>query len=66
LRLARDLSDPNRYVSFGRWESADAAHAWKGSEEFPVRMARVQQHVAQFAPSELEIVAVVGEGAVTA
>ena len=59
LRLARDSEDPTRFVSFGRWESADAAHAWKASPEFRERMGRVQQHVAQFKPAELEIVATV-------
>jgi heme-degrading monooxygenase HmoA len=57
LRLARDLADPERYVSFGRWDSAEAAHAWKTSAEFRERMGRVQAHVAEFTPDELEIVA---------
>ncbi|MFL5912434.1 MAG: putative quinol monooxygenase [Gaiellaceae bacterium] len=57
LRLARDSEDATKFVSFGRWESADAAHTWKASPEFPERMGRVQQHVAEFRPAELEIVA---------
>jgi len=56
LRLSRDLGDATRYVSFGRWESAEAAHAWKASPEFRERMAGVQQYVAKFVPAELEIV----------
>lgn len=59
LRLSRDLGDATRYVSFGRWDSAEAAHAWKSSSEFRERMARVQQHVAKFTPAELEILEVV-------
>jgi heme-degrading monooxygenase HmoA len=56
-RLTRDLSDPQRYLSFSPWESADAMHAWKSSPEFRERMGAVQQHVAEFTPSEFELVA---------
>jgi heme-degrading monooxygenase HmoA len=59
--LARDLRDPERYVSFSRWESLAAVKAWKSSPEFRPRMARVQGHVDTFAPTELEVVAVVGD-----
>ena len=55
-RLARDLSDPNRYLSFAPWESADAMHAWKSSPEFRERMTKVQSHVADFQPDEMELV----------
>jgi heme-degrading monooxygenase HmoA len=60
LRLARDLADPERFVSFGRWDSAENAHAWKSSPEFRERMGRVQAHVAEFTPDELEIIALRG------
>ena len=63
LRLARDTSDPERFISFGVWESAEAAHDWKASPEFRERMARVQAHVAQFEPSELDLVATADAGA---
>jgi len=56
-RLTRDLSEPRRYRSFAPWESAEAMSAWKNSPEFPERMAAVRQHVAEFAPSEFELVA---------
>ncbi len=59
LRLARDLDDSTRFVSYGRWDSIDAVHRWKSSPEFGPRMAQVQQHVHRFDPSELEIVRVV-------
>jgi heme-degrading monooxygenase HmoA len=66
LRLARDERDQKRNVSFGRWESIEAAHAWKASPEFKQRMSRVQRCVEQFVPAELEVVATVNEGAVAA
>jgi heme-degrading monooxygenase HmoA len=55
-RLTRDLSDPQRYFSFAPWESVDAMHAWKTAPEFGERMAAVQEHVAGFTPSELELI----------
>lgn len=57
--LARDLRDPGRYVSFMAWRDLEAVRGWKGSPEFKPRMARVQEHVDTFAPTELEVVAVV-------
>lgn len=65
LRLARDTTDAERFVSFGTWESADAAHEWKASPEFRERMARVQEHVERFEPAELDLVATANAGATT-
>jgi heme-degrading monooxygenase HmoA len=56
-RLTRDLSEPRRYLSFAPWESAEAMHEWKSNPEFRQRMGAVQEHVAEFAPSEFELVA---------
>jgi len=56
VRLVRDLSEPDRFVSFAPWESMEAMRAWKGSPEFPERMGRIQAHVAEFTPTELELV----------
>ena len=61
LRLAHNLGDQGRFVSFGRWDSIDQVHAWKATPEFKERMGRVQEHVEQFAPAELEVVATVGD-----
>ncbi len=56
-RLTRDLNDPQRFLSFAPWESADAMQAWKSNPEFRERMGAVQRHVVEFIPSELELVA---------
>lgn len=58
--LARDLRDPGRFVSFAAWRDVEAVGAWKTSPEFKPRMARVQEHVDEFAPTELAVVARVG------
>ena len=63
LRLGFDVVDPQRYVSFAAWTSADAAHEWKRTPQFRERMARVQQHVALFEPAELSVVATVQSSA---
>jgi heme-degrading monooxygenase HmoA len=63
VRLARDLRDPGRFVSFAGWDDLEAVRAWKGSDEFKPRMSRVQQHVDKFNPTELEVVAVFESGA---
>ena len=55
-RLTRDTTEPHRYMSFAPWESADAMRAWKSNPEFPQRMAAVREHVADFKPSEFELV----------
>lgn len=57
LRLGRDATDPRRFVSYGDWKDADAAHAWKSDPAFREQMARVLQHVADFSHTELEVVA---------
>lgn len=58
--LARDLRDPQRFVSFVAWESIDAVRAWKTAPEFKPHMSRVQDHIDKFAPTELEVVAGIG------
>lgn len=55
--LARDLRDPDRFVSLISWDSIDAVRAWKTSPDFKPHMAQVQQHIDKFAPTELEVVA---------
>jgi heme-degrading monooxygenase HmoA len=55
-RLTKDLSEPGRFMSFAPWESAEAMHQWKNDPAFRERMGAVQAHVAEFAPSEWELV----------
>lgn len=59
--LARDLRDPERFISFMAWDDIESVRGWKTSPEFKPRMSRVQEHVDKFAPTELEVVAVVGD-----
>jgi heme-degrading monooxygenase HmoA len=63
LRLARDLRASGRFVSFGAWDSLEAVRAWKSAPDFRERMAHLLQHVAEFEPSELAVVASAETGA---
>jgi heme-degrading monooxygenase HmoA len=65
LRLVCDVREPSRYVSFGAWSSPEAITEWKTSGEFRERLAHVLQHVADFRPSELALVATADRGTAT-
>jgi heme-degrading monooxygenase HmoA len=67
LRLGRDVGDSQRFVSYADWEDVDSVRAWKSTLEFRERMAHVLQHVDDFHPTELSVVAtgVDGKGALT-
>jgi len=60
LRLMRDLANPSQFLSTGIWDSIEQVHEWKASPEFSERMGRVQQHVAEFTPAELQVIATAG------
>src|SRR5262249_36329637 len=51
------------FVSFGEWETIEQVRGWKTSPEFKERMARVLQHVDEFRPAELALVASAEHGA---
>jgi heme-degrading monooxygenase HmoA len=62
LRLGRDAGDPQRFVSMAPWETTAAVHAWEAGPEFRGRMAQVLQHVDEFDPAELDVVATAADG----
>lgn len=62
IRLGRDTGDPRRFVSMAPWATPDAVRAWKSSPEFRERMAQVLQHVEEFHPAELDLVAAAEHG----
>jgi heme-degrading monooxygenase HmoA len=62
LRLVRDLTSPERFQSIGDWQNIDQVRAWKSSPEFRERIAHVLQHVSDFKPTELELVATAEQG----
>jgi len=56
-RLLRDLEQPNRFTSFGTWESVDQVRRWRSLEGFQERIGRLQEVVESFEPRTLEQVA---------
>jgi heme-degrading monooxygenase HmoA len=65
LRLARDLDNPEQFLSFGDWESSDAARAWKDAAEFRDRIGSVLQHCDEFQSANYQVVASVTAGSRT-
>ena len=57
FRLTCDDGDPQRYVSFAPWADAASVRAWKQSPQFRQRIAQILQHVEDFQPTELSVVA---------
>ena len=55
-RLLRDLADPDRFVSFGPWESLEAIEAWRTLDGFGERVGRLRELLVSFEPSTLELV----------
>ena len=60
FRLARDLTNPSHFLSFGSWESVEAERAWMEAPEFAERLGRVRAHCADFSASGYELVSTVG------
>src|SRR5262245_18772242 len=59
FQLVRDHYEPNRFMSFGPWESFEAQQAWKDSPDFKERIGRVKQHTEEFTPSVFDHVTTV-------
>jgi heme-degrading monooxygenase HmoA len=57
LRLVRDVDEPNRFMSFGPWESVEAQQNWKATDVFREGMTRARRHVDDFTPAVYEVVA---------
>jgi heme-degrading monooxygenase HmoA len=64
LRLTRDVRNPGRFISFGRWDDADAVRDWKSEPEFKERIGRVVRQAKEFEPTELVTLRKIAGGAV--
>lgn len=53
LRLARDVRNPGRFISFGQWDDADAVRGWKSEPDFKQRIGAVVRQAKEFEPTEL-------------
>ena len=66
LRLARDVRNPGRFISFGQWDDAEAVRRWKSGPEFKERIGRVVRQAKEFEPTELVTLAKATSGTVEA
>ena len=55
--LLRDVDDPQRFISFGPWESIRAVSSWRGQSGYHERVAKLREVVDHFEPRTLEVVA---------
>jgi heme-degrading monooxygenase HmoA len=54
--LLRDADDPERFVSFGPWESMQAVRNWRALAGYQGRVAKLREVVDHFEPRTLELV----------
>jgi len=59
FRLVQDRDRPDRYASFGEWESLEAQEAWTQHPDFRERLGRVRSYCSEFEPTTFELVATV-------
>jgi heme-degrading monooxygenase HmoA len=55
--LLRDVDKPDRFVSFGPWESMQSVRGWRAQAGYHERVARLREVVDEFEPRTLEVVA---------
>ena len=54
--LLRVRDDPDRYVSFGPWPSADDAERWRASPGFSEHLERLRETLESFEPRMFDVV----------
>lgn len=59
--LLRDQDAPNVFVSFGPWRDLEQAQAWRTSDGFGQRVARLREFLNDFQPHLLDQVRIVGQ-----
>lgn len=59
--LLQDLEAPNRFLSFGPWDSEQSVQAWRATPEFAAFTDRVRDLCESFEPRRLREVASAGE-----
>ena len=55
-KLLRDVEDPNRFFTFGPWESLDAISAWRALDGWQERVGRMRAMLESFQPATLEVI----------
>jgi quinol monooxygenase YgiN len=52
--LLRDREQPNRFISFGPWESVEAIGAWRANPGFQERVSKMREMLEDFSPMTLD------------
>ncbi len=55
--LLRDVDDPQRFISFGPWESVQAVSSWRAQAGYQERVAKLREVVDHFEPRTFAVVA---------
>ena len=59
-RLLQDTESPNRFLSFGPWESAEQIAEWRATPEFATFLAKGRELCEEIQPRTLRVVAQTG------
>jgi len=54
--LLRDRERPNRFVSFGPWESLELIQEWRSSPEWQEIVSRIRSLLEDFEPGAYDVV----------
>lgn len=54
--LVRDRADPQRFVSFGPWRSAEDAERWRSEPGVAERLTRLEAMLESFEPGTYDVV----------
>ena len=57
--LLRERDQPNRFISFGPWDSTEQIEQWRASETFQAGVAKLRGFLDEFAPHTMELAAAI-------
>jgi heme-degrading monooxygenase HmoA len=58
--LLRDREQPNRFLSFGPWESVEQIEAWRSAPEWQELVGRMRELLESFEPGTYDVAASAG------
>jgi heme-degrading monooxygenase HmoA len=53
--LLRDRDQPNRFISFGPWESLEQIERWRSSDTFTHGVGKLRELLEDFAPHTMDL-----------
>ena len=51
----RDRDQPNRFISFGPWESLEQIERWRSSDTFKHGVGKLRELLEDFAPHTMDL-----------